>query len=104
MESRSSSVQVLRDRLWVIAGVTRTLIVARERSHEHLEQIEAAVDPFDLRRLADAAHSLKSSSAQMGAARLADQCNRVEQLARTGGTSRWIEDVAEIRRDRTLVG
>jgi HPt (histidine-containing phosphotransfer) domain-containing protein len=64
---------------------------------EHLEQIEAAVDPFDLRRLADAAHSLKSSSAQMGAARLADQCNRVEQLARTGGTSRWIEDVAEIR-------
>ena len=64
---------------------------------DHLDQLDVAAIAADLPRLADTAHSLKSSSAQMGAARLADQCGRIERLAREGATSTWIHDVANVR-------
>jgi len=64
---------------------------------DHLDQLEQAAHAEDLVRLADTAHSLKSSGAQMGAARLAHQCGEIERLAREDGSSAWVRKVAEVR-------
>lgn len=52
-----------------------------------LAGIQAAIATDDANALEHASHSLKSSSANMGAKRLADLCMEVERTARTGTTA-----------------
>lgn len=54
----------------------------------HVAAIEAAWAQRDARALAVAAHSLKSASASMGAAQLAQLCRILEQDSRAGDLSR----------------
>jgi len=49
-----------------------------------IEAIIAAVDSGDLESMRVAAHSMKSSSAYLGASRLSEQCRNIEQAARDG--------------------
>ena len=49
-----------------------------------LQAMRAATDSGDAEALARAAHTLKSSSATMGAMALASLCKQLEAVARTG--------------------
>ena len=49
-----------------------------------ISAIVAAVDTGDLEEVRIAAHSMKSSSAYLGASRLSEQCRNIEQAARNG--------------------
>ena len=51
-------------------------------SFEHLRLVSAR---DDMAALADAVHGLKSMCANIGAAKVADACNRMEVAARSGG-------------------
>ena len=49
-----------------------------------IEQLQIGMDGSDYETVRTAAHSLKSSSANLGAKTLADLCRRVEMAARAG--------------------
>jgi len=49
-----------------------------------ISAIVAAVESGDLESMRVAAHSMKSSSAYLGANRLSEQCRNIEQAAREG--------------------
>ena len=49
-----------------------------------ISAIVAAVETCDLESMRIAAHSMKSSSAYLGASRLSEQCRNIEQAAREG--------------------
>ena len=49
-----------------------------------ISAIVAAVETGDLESVRVAAHSMKSSSAYLGASRLSEQCRNIEQAAREG--------------------
>lgn len=50
----------------------------------HLNSIKVAIAQENPRQLDDAAHSLKSASANLGAIQLSQQCQGVENLGRSG--------------------
>jgi signal transduction histidine kinase/CheY-like chemotaxis protein/HPt (histidine-containing phosphotransfer) domain-containing protein len=70
----------------------------RERTPALLVEIEAALTRSDRKALAVAVHSLKSSSACVGALQLADACDLLERLARDESSN-----TAEIPRHATEV-
>ena len=53
-----------------------------ETSQELLEKLRAAIDKTDAKALAEAAHALKSSSANVGATVLAELCKQLETMGR----------------------
>lgn len=67
-----------------------------EASHELIVAIKAAVQRGDADGLHRGAHSLKSSSATIGAYRLAELCKRGEQLGREGKLETARRVVADI--------
>ncbi len=50
----------------------------------HIEQVAAALASGDIAGMVRPAHTLKSSSAALGAARLAEICRHIEHAARDG--------------------
>lgn len=54
-----------------------------EDAPRRLEEIETALTQGDARQLAAAAHSLKGSSANFGAANLRSRCEKIEALGRS---------------------
>ena len=67
-----------------------------EDSPEKLQAIEAAATEQDAKALRKAAHSLRSSSANLGAINVAELCKTVENIARSGtteGTSQTIKQL-----------
>lgn len=58
--------------------------------------MQDAADKFDKEILRRSAHHLKSSSANLGALKLAALCRQLEGLARNGNASAWATKVAEI--------
>ena len=58
--------------------------------------MQDAADKFDKEILRRSAHHLKSSSANLGALKLAALCRQLEGLARNGDASAWATKVAEI--------
>lgn len=58
----------------------------RESAPRLVQSMESGLEKADPTLLADAAHALKSSSAALGAAKLAEFCLRVEALGRRGST------------------
>jgi HPt (histidine-containing phosphotransfer) domain-containing protein len=63
----------------------------------HLGGMAAAVAGGDASELVRPAHTLKSSSASVGAMRLAELCRGIEAGARTGEVGSLAEDVAQAR-------
>jgi HPt (histidine-containing phosphotransfer) domain-containing protein len=53
---------------------------------QHLDTLRQAIAGLDASRLRKAAHSLKSSSANVGAETLAQMCKEMEHLGRTETT------------------
>lgn len=61
----------------------------------HIEAIGAAVDASDADALVRPAHTLKSSSATLGAARIAMTARELEMLGRSGGLGARVADLVD---------
>ena len=66
--------------------LTRVINCYLEESPELLKSIRQAVGQHDGTALAEAAHSLKSSSANLGALQMSELCRNLEILGKEGGT------------------
>jgi len=61
-----------------------------------IRSMQDAAEKFDHEVLRRSAHHLKSSSANLGALKLAAHCRQLEDLARSGNSPAWAAKVAEI--------
>lgn len=68
-----------------------------------LANIETAIRQQDAPELRQAAHTLKSTSASLGAKALAQQCKAIENLARNGNTDISSEQVAQLQTELAIV-
>ncbi len=88
--------------LWDTAGESASDFVAElidfyfEESVKHLQVIEAAVAQGDASALQHEAHSLKSSSAALGATTLADVCQELEIMGSTGAIKGALEKALQL--------
>jgi HPt (histidine-containing phosphotransfer) domain-containing protein len=64
-----------------IADLVRTYV---EEGASHLAQMDAAIAVDDVAALVRPAHTMKSSSASLGAMRLSEVCRDIEDAARRG--------------------
>ena len=78
--------------------LARVLTAYLEDSHRLVKQIHAAVQSNDPVALYEAAHRLKSSSAQLGALTTATHCNDIETLGRSGQFERAERLLGELAR------
>lgn len=69
----------------------------------HLAALDEARAQGDLKRAGDVAHTLKSSSASIGALDFAHGCAAVERLARGGDTAALGEPLVTLRTEGTRV-
>ena len=65
----------------------------------HLQTLRQAIAAADANNLRKAAHSLKSSSANVGAQALAQACKEMEQLGRNGSTVGAADMLAGMERE-----
>jgi HPt (histidine-containing phosphotransfer) domain-containing protein len=80
----------------------RLLTLYRDEGEKTLSSLLAMVAEENLLKTAELAHSLKSSSANLGAMKLADKCQHLEMLAKQGeGSFRVLTD--EITKDFQVV-
>jgi HPt (histidine-containing phosphotransfer) domain-containing protein len=79
--------------------IRRLITIYLKSSPELLDEIDAAVQDSAQERLWQAAHSLKSSSANLGAVRLARLSEELEQQVRAGSMDQAVAMVEEIRRE-----
>ena len=70
-----------------------------EDGRNQVEGLRAALERGDTEALVRAAHSLKSSSVNVGALALGDRCRALEEAGRGGPVSDGIEQVATIAAD-----
>lgn len=70
-----------------------------EDGRSQVDGLRAALDRGDTEALVRAAHSLKSSSVNVGALALGDRCRALEEAARGGPVSDAGEQVASIAAD-----
>jgi signal transduction histidine kinase/DNA-binding response OmpR family regulator len=77
----------------LVSGVVDAYLASSEELERELREATATDAP---ERLARAAHKLKSSSAQLGALRLASLCKELEALGRSGATAGAAEIVARL--------
>ena len=68
-----------------------------------LEEMRHALDTDDAEALERAAHSLKSSSANLGANRFSEMCRRLEESGRTGSWDGVADGVAAVHDEYVLV-
>ena len=61
-----------------------------------LAQLKTSLASSDLQGIRNAAHSLKSSSANLGALQFAHLCGKLEAAARTGNMNDSLPDAAEV--------
>lgn len=75
-----------------------------ESAHEGAAQIFQALNAHDWETVRSCAHSLKSSSANLGAVNLAELCQRLEELAIAGGpVERIVAAAQELESERLAV-
>jgi HPt (histidine-containing phosphotransfer) domain-containing protein len=67
-----------------------------EHSPKKLSAICDAAERKDARGLQTAAHSLKSSSAYIGAMKLSALCKELEEMGRSGSTERAVEKARDL--------
>ncbi len=94
----AASLQRLReldpgDRNGLIGRVLDTFVNSLARHASELAQARAAGDAAALRQVA---HTLKSSSASVGALELSQACAEVERLAREGQTAALVAPLARL--------
>jgi len=65
-----------------------------------VEQLDAAARSGDHRALAEAAHTLKSSTGSMGGKRLRELCRTLERQAEAGHVEAHAEQIARIAHER----
>lgn len=70
-----------------------------EDGRSQVDGLQAALERGDTEALVRAAHSLKSSSINVGALALGDRCRTLEESARGGSVSGASEQVASIAAD-----
>ena len=75
--------------------LTRIIDAYLDQSARHVAQLRGAVAEGDAPAVHFAAHSLKSSSATVGATRLSELCDRMEGEARVGGDFTGLAAVVE---------
>ncbi|HWW68422.1 MAG TPA: Hpt domain-containing protein, partial [Duganella sp.] len=78
------------------ALLERVLHAYLEDTPTHLRTIKSAIDSGSTVQMRKAAHSLKSSSANVGADALAQRCREMEQLGRndtTAGAAALLDDM-----------
>jgi HPt (histidine-containing phosphotransfer) domain-containing protein len=66
--------------------LTSIIQAYQEDAPMYCTAIEAAIESQDIEALRKSAHTLRSSSANLGGLRLADACKQLENLARSGTT------------------
>jgi PAS domain S-box-containing protein len=76
--------------------LSRVIGAYLEQSPDLVEQLRKAVKHQDAEALRAAAHTLKSSSAQVGALQLADRCKQLEAAGRAGETADLHEQAEEL--------
>jgi two-component system sensor histidine kinase/response regulator len=76
---------------------TRIIDAYLDDTPKVLEQMRQAVDGDDMFEIAKAAHTLKSSSANVGAVEFADRCKQLEALARRGSVGMVRELLGDLR-------
>lgn len=64
--------------------LSRIVALFRSQTPPLLDQLEQGLEQDDLEAVAVAAHTLKSSSAHVGARELAERCRQLESVARDG--------------------
>jgi HPt (histidine-containing phosphotransfer) domain-containing protein len=69
------------------ALVHRLIQIYLDMSPKMLDEIQSAAADGDIEQVGQKAHSLKGSSAELGAAALADISHRLQMAAKEGGTS-----------------
>ena len=89
----------LREFAGVKAHTVITQIIKQylEDNPEKLQAIEAAATADDAEALRKAAHSLRSSSANLGAITVAKLCKTVENIARSGTTEGTSQTIKQLR-------
>jgi HPt (histidine-containing phosphotransfer) domain-containing protein len=86
-------------------GFLQHVLQTYERSlAKHLAVLAAAADSGDIARAGESAHTLKSSSASIGALVLADRCAEVERLARAGDAAALGAPLQALRAEAGRVG
>lgn len=68
-----------------------------------IERLRTGLAARDTEAVRFAAHSLKSTSANLGAAALADMCKQLELAARTGAFAEGLPDAEAIDREYAIV-
>ena len=87
MQEIPETVRTALDGLRTLGGddlVRQMAVVFIEYSGERIGALQAAVESGNLTTVAEAAHSLKGSSRQLGLTEMADACLAVEQAAKQG--------------------
>ena len=85
--------------------LARELVAAYlEQTADRIAAAQAALRDGDATRLANSAHSIRSSSAQLGAHELAGQCESLEGLAESGDLARGLGCLAKIEREFQAFG
>ena len=74
-----------------------------ESASELVGKLRVGLAENDMNAVGRAAHSLKSSSANVGAIRLADLCKRLEAAARSGDFGPDLPDIEEVEAEYELV-
>ena len=96
IDDASLSELVELDRLTNNGVFQRVVGIYLERAPALLQELTGGVDANDAERVFTAAHSLKSSSANVGAKTLSELCRDLEQLGRGGSTAGAPALLAEI--------
>ena len=82
--------------------LAKIIQVYLENSSDLLRMIGEAVEQGDPSAFGDAAHSLKSSSANLGAAALSSLCHQLEKMGRQGKTEGSLELFSRIKTENQL--
>lgn len=77
--------------------LARLLQMYVERAPDLYDEIESAIHRGDLESTSRAAHSMKSSSANVGATRLAARCSEIELMSREGNATGIDELLASLK-------
>jgi two-component system sensor histidine kinase/response regulator len=82
---------------------TRIIDAYLDDTPKVLEKMKQAIDADDMFEVAKAAHTLKSSSANVGAVEFADRCKQLEASARRGSVGMVRELLSDVRAAYTSV-
>ncbi|MDJ0651256.1 MAG: ATP-binding protein [Xenococcaceae cyanobacterium MO_188.B19] len=107
-ENRVLDIQVL-DSLRELAGIKAPDLINKivkqyfEDSPGKLKAIAKAAEEKDAEALSKAAHGLRSSSANLGAIRVAELCKTIENIGRTGTTADTLDSIAQLQAEYAKV-